>query len=122
MTKSFEEFDVHKKGTVLTKLVFELLNNKSLEKEFGFKDQIKRAVVSITNNIAEGSEYNSNRQFTRYLKISKGSCAEVRNMLILSRELGFCNHQEIQTSYNLTIEISQNLSNFIKYLDTNNKV
>jgi four helix bundle protein len=122
MTKSFEEFDVHKKSIVLTKLVFELLNNQSLEKEFGFKDQIKRAVVSITNNIAEGSEYNSNRQFTRYLKISKGSCAEVRNMLILSRELGFCNHEEIQKSYNLTIEISQNLSNFIKYLDTNNKV
>ncbi|CAH0337329.1 hypothetical protein FVB9288_03084 [Flavobacterium sp. CECT 9288] len=106
----------------MTKLVFQLLNNKSLEKEFGFKDQIKRAVVSITNNIAEGSEYNNNRQFTRYLKISKGSCAEVRNMLILSRELGFCNHEEIQISYNLTIEISQNLSNFIKYLDTNNKV
>jgi four helix bundle protein len=122
MTKSFEEFDVHKKGVVLTKLVFQLLNNKSLEKEFGFKDQIKRAVVSITNNIAEGSEYNSNRQFTRYLKISKGSCAEVRNMLILARELGFCNQDEIQICYNLTIEISQNLSNFIKYLDTNNKV
>ena len=121
MTKSFEEFDVHKKGVVLTKLVFELLNNKSLEKEFGFKDQIKRAVVSITNNIAEGSEYNSNRQFTKYLKISKGSCAEVTNMLILARELGFCNQDEIQIGYNLTIEISQNLSNFIKYLDTNNK-
>ena len=121
MTKSFEEFDVHKKCIVLTKLIFKLLNNKSLEKEFGFKDQIKRAVLSITNNIAEGSEYNSNRQFTRYLKISKGSCAEVRNMLILSRELGFCNNEEIQISYNLTIEISQNLSNFIKYLDTNNK-
>jgi len=121
MTKSFEEFDVHKKSIVLTKLIFKLLNNKSLEKEFGFKDQIKRAVLSITNNIAEGSEYNSNRQFTRYLKISKGSCAEVRNMLILSRELGFCNNEEIQISYNLTIEISQNLSNFIKYLDTNNK-
>ena len=121
MTKSFEEFDVHKKSIVLTKLIFKLLNNKSLEKEFGFKDQIKRAVLSITNNIAEGSEYNSNRQFTRYLKISKGSCAEVRNMLVLSRELGFCNNEEIQISYNLTIEISQNLSNFIKYLDTNNK-
>ena len=121
MTKSFEEFDVHKKSIVLTKLIFKLLNNKSLEKEFGFKDQIKRAVLSITNNIAEGSEYNSNRQFTRYLKISKGSCAEVRNMLILSRELGFCNNEEIQISYNLTIEISQNLSNFIKYLDTKNK-
>ena len=78
MTKSFEEFDVHKKGIALTKLVFKLLNNKSLEKEFGFKDQIKRAVVSITNNIAEGSEYNSNRQFTRYLKSLKAVVLRLR--------------------------------------------
>ena len=118
MTKSFEDFEVYKKGIVLAKFIFRLVNTKPLEKEFGFKDQIKRAVVSITNNIAEGSEYNNNKQLIRYLKISKGSCAEVRSMLILSRELGFCNQQEIQTGYDLTIEISQNLSNFIKYLNT----
>ncbi|CAD0002182.1 four helix bundle protein [Flavobacterium chungangense] len=118
MTKSFEEFEVYKKGVQLAKLTFELMNNKPFEREFGFKDQIKRAVLSITNNIAEGSEYNNNKQLIRYLKISKGSCAEVRSMLILSRELGFCNQQEIQKGYDLTIEISQNLSNFIKYLNT----
>ncbi|OOV18874.1 four helix bundle protein [Flavobacterium sp. LM4] len=118
MTKSFEEFEVYKKGVQLAKLTFELMNNKPFEREFGFKDQIKRAVLSITNNIAEGSEYNNNKQLIRYLKISKGSCAEVRSILILSRELGFCNQQEIQKGYDLTIEISQNLSNFIKYLNT----
>ena len=118
MTKSFEEFDVYNKGSVLAKLVFELLNSKTFEKEFGFKDQIKRAVISITNNIAEGSEYNNNKQLIRYLKISKGSCAEVRSMLILSRELGFCSQAEIDESYKISIEISQNLSNFIKYLST----
>ncbi len=118
MTKSFEEFEVYKKGILLAKLIFGLMNNKPFEKEFGFKDQIKRAVVSITNNIAEGSEYNNNKQLIRYLKISKGSCAEVRSMLILSRELEFCNQLEIQKGYDLTIEISQNLSNFIKYLNT----
>lgn len=118
MTKSFEEFEVHKKGVLLTKNIFILLNKPSLEKEFGFKDQIKRAVISITNNIAEGSEYNNNKQFIRYLKISKGSCAEVRNMLILAKELGFCTNYEIQESLNLSIEISQNISNFIKYLNT----
>jgi four helix bundle protein len=101
MTKSFEEFDVHKKSILLTKLIFELLKNKNFEKEFGFKEQMKRAVVSITNNIAEGS-----------------GCAEVRNMLILSKELGFCDEQNIQISYNVTIEISQNISNFIKYLNS----
>jgi four helix bundle protein len=118
MTKSFEEFEVHKKGVVLTKSIFELLNKKSFDKEFGFKDQIKRAVISITNNIAEGSEYNNNKQFIRYLKIAKGSCAEVRSMLVLARELEFCSDKEIMESHQLTIEISQNISNFIKYLES----
>ncbi len=118
MTKSFEEFEVHKKGVLLTKCIFILLKKPSLDKEYGFKDQIKRAVVSITNNIAEGSEYNNNKQFVRYLKIAKGSCAEVRNMLILAKELEFCSVDEIQKSLELTIEISQNISNFTKYLNT----
>ena len=118
MTKSFEEFEVYLKGIQLAKLIFKLLENKSFEKEYNFKDQIKRAVISITNNIAEGSEYNNNKQLIRYLKISKGSCAEVRSMLILSRELGFCSQIEIEESYKTSIEISQNLSNFIKYLST----
>ena len=118
MTKSFEEFEVHKKGILLTKQVFELLKKSSYEKEFGFKDQIKRAVISITNNIAEGSEYNNNKQFIRYLKIAKGSCAEVRNMLVLARELDFCSYNEIHESLLLSVEISQNISNFIKYLNS----
>lgn len=118
MTKSFEEFEVYQKGIQLAKLIFKLLENKSFEKEYSFKDQIKRAVISITNNIAEGSEYNNNKQFIRYLKFSKGSCAEVRSMLVLARELELISQLEIEKSYNLSIEISQNLSNFIKYLNT----
>ena len=118
MTKSFEEFEVHKKGIQLTKIIFKIINSPSLEKEFGFKDQIKRAVISITNNIAEGSEYNNNKQFIRYLKIAKGSTAEVRNMLILARELGYCSEEEIQESIILSLEMSQNISNFINYLNT----
>ena len=73
MIKSFEEFEVHKKGVLLTRQIFDLLNKSSIEKEFSFKDQLKRAVISITNNIAEGSEYNNNKQFVRYLKFAKGS-------------------------------------------------
>ena len=117
-TKSFEEFEVYQKGIELAKLVFKLLENKSFDKEFGFKDQIKRAAISITNNIAEGSEYNNNKQFIRYLKFSKGSAAEVRSMLVLAKELKLLSKLEIEKSYELCIEISQNLSNFIKYLNT----
>lgn len=65
MSKSFEKFEVYQKGIQLAKLIFKLLNNKPFEKEFGFKDQIKRAVISIINNIAEGSEYNSNKQLIK---------------------------------------------------------
>ncbi len=118
MTKSFTEFEVYKKAVLLTKITFLTLNKPSLEKEFAFKDQLKRAVLSITNNIAEGSEYNSNRQFIRFLRIAKGSCAEVRNMLILTKELEFCSDNEINESLSLCIEISSNISNFIKYLST----
>ena len=119
MTKSFEEFEVYKKGILLAKQIFKLLIKSTLDKEFGFKEQIKRAVISITNNIAEGSEYNNNKQFVRYLKIAKGSCAEVKSMLILARELEFLTNDEIDESLILSIEISQNISNFIKYLSSN---
>lgn len=121
MTKSFEEFEVHKKGIILTKQVYSLVSKPTFDKEYDFKSQIKRASYSITNNIAEGSEYNSNKQFVRFLKISKGSCGEVRNMLVLAKELGFSSQNEIQKSYDLTIEVSQNLSNFIKYLNNTKK-
>ena len=119
MTKSFNDFEVHKKAVLLTKQIFKLLReNASIEKEFGFKDQMKRAVISITNNIAEGSEYNNNKQFIKFLKIAKGGCAEVRNMLILARELEFFSDDEIQECLSLSVEISQNISNFIKYLNS----
>ncbi|RZJ30379.1 MAG: four helix bundle protein [Flavobacterium sp.] len=115
-TTSFESFEVYKKGLVLSKAIFELLNAKTFEKEYAFKEQLKRAVISITNNIAEGSEYNNNKQFVRFLKMSKGSCAEVRSMLLLGKELGFYNREEIESSYLMTTEISQQISNFINYL------
>lgn len=117
-TTSFESFDVYKKGIVLAKNVFELLNTQDFDREYALKDQLKRAVISITNNIAEGSEYNNNRQFVRFLKIAKGSCAEVRSMLVLATELKLCERERIRSSYDLTIEIAKALSNFIKYLST----
>jgi four helix bundle protein len=116
MTKTFTEFEVYQKSIVLAKEIFVLMSKQNLEREYGFKDQIKRAVVSISNNIAEGSEYNNNKQFIRFLKHSKGSCAEVRSMLILSKELGFCTDEETIKGIELSTEISKSLSKFIEYL------
>ncbi len=116
MTKSFTEFEVYQKSIILAKEIFLLMDKQNMEREYGFKDQIKKAVLSISNNIAEGSEYNNNKQFIRFLRHSKGSCAEVRSMLILSKELGFFTYDETVRGIELSTEISKSLSKFIEYL------
>ena len=83
MARAFETFEVYQLATVLTAKIFKLLNQEKFKKEFEFSNQLKRATLSITNNIAEGCEYNTNAQFIRFLNYAKGSCGEVRNMLNL---------------------------------------
>lgn len=119
MTKNFENFPVYIKSLDLIEKVYHFLKGKGLEKEFEFNNQIKRASFSISNNIAEGSEYNNNRQFIKYLKIAKGSCAEVRSMMIVSKRLELGNEDNAEEIINLSREIPSNISNFIKYLKEN---
>ncbi|PWN66783.1 four helix bundle protein [Chryseobacterium phosphatilyticum] len=119
MTKNFENFSVYTKSLDLIEKVYQFLQSQSFEKEFEFNNQIKRASFSISNNIAEGSEYNNNRQFIRYLKIAKGSCAEVTSMLIVSKRLKLGDENKTEEIITLSREISSNISNFIKYLSEN---
>ena len=70
-------------------------------KDWGFRDQIQRASVSIMNNIAEGSESGSDAKFVNFLNIAKGSCGEVKSMLYLCEDFKFCTPQqrlELQTN------------------------
>jgi four helix bundle protein len=113
MAVEFENFEVYQLAVNLTKNVFNLLNKDKFKKEFELSNQIKRAVLSISNNIAEGSEYNNNAQFIRYLKYSKGSCGEVRNML------HFCSvlyEEDTNELINDCKVVSKQLSKFIDYL------
>ncbi|CAH0130140.1 four helix bundle protein [Chryseobacterium sp. Bi04] len=119
MTKNFENFPVYIKSLDLIEKVYIFLQNQSFEKEFEFNNQIKRASFSISNNIAEGSEYNNNRQFIRYLKIAKGSCAEVKSMLIVSKRLKLGDESKAEEIIALSREVSSNISKFIKYLSEN---
>ncbi len=119
MTKNFENFPVYIKSLDLIEKLYKFLQNQNFEREFEFNNQIKRAAFSISNNIAEGSEYNSNRQFIKYLKIAKGSCAEVRSMMIVSKRLKLGDDHGAEEIINLSREISSNISNFIKYLKVN---
>lgn len=85
-------------------------------KDWGFKDQIQRAAVSVSNNIAEGSDYNSGKIMIKYLRIAKGSCAEVRNMLYLSDKIGYCTHEQATKLIAETKHLSNSIGKFITYL------
>lgn len=85
-------------------------------KDFGFKDQILRASVSVMNNIAEGYERKTNKELKYFLFIAKGSCGEIRSMLYLAKELNKISETKFIQYFKLAEEISKMLSGFIKTL------
>jgi len=95
-----------------------VITYKSFEKnrDLNFKGQIQRAVISISNNIAEGFERKSNKEFNQFLYIAKGSCGEVRSMLHIALELGYVSQTQFDDLYNRSVEISKILSGLIKAL------
>ena len=115
--RNFEELRVWQDARVLVNDIYKTMSNC---KDFGFKDQLQRAAVSIMNNIAEGSESGSDSLFVRYLKISKASCGEVRSMLFLCEDLQYCSVEASITLRNKTILISSSIQKLIEYLNKYN--
>ncbi|MBN1998488.1 four helix bundle protein [candidate division KSB1 bacterium] len=109
----FEDIIAWQKAKRLTVNIYMLFQES---RDFGFRDQIQRASVSIMNNIAEGFERRSNNEFKHFLYIAKGSCGEVRSMLILATELHKIHKEESTKLIGLSEEISKILSGLIKTL------
>ena len=114
--KSFEEIEVWQASRILVKEIYEVFNPL---KDYGFKDQITRAAISIMNNIAEGHERYSKKEFARFLKIAKGSCGEVRSMVMIAFDLKYINLAQKDYFMDTCLNISRQLSGFIKYLNLN---
>lgn len=110
--KNFEEIIAWQKAKDLTKLTYKVTTGK----DFGFNSQIQRASVSVMNNIAEGFERKSNKEFKQFLYIAKGSCGEVRSMAILGGELTYIPTNEADMLIGLATEVSRLISGFIKKL------
>jgi four helix bundle protein len=113
--RCFEELRVWQDARLLVQDVYGLTVNC---KDYGFKDQIQRATVSIMNNIAEGSESGTDSLFVRYLYIAKGSCGEVRSMLYLCEDLHYCSNEDATALINRVKNISSALQKLIEYLKT----
>jgi len=85
-------------------------------KDFGFRDQICRAVVSISNNIAEGFDRKTDADFSRFLYISFSSCSEVKSMVYLSERLSYINKKTKEELISKSDEVQKLISGFIKSL------
>jgi len=85
-----------------------------------FRDQICRAAVSVNNNIAEGFERMTQKEFIAFLFIARGSCGEVRSMLYLARDLDYITEHNFTVMQEKVTEVSKMIYGLIKYLKNNN--
>ena len=111
--RCFEELRIWQESRLLVKDVYALTNSL---KDYGFKDQLQRATISIMNNIAEGSESGSDRLFVRYLNIALGSCSEVKSMLYVCEDLQYCNNLQATELRNKVKNISSGIQKLLDYL------
>ncbi len=109
--EKFEDLQIWQKAKELTLISYKLFGKNQ---DNGFNNQIQRASVSVMNNVAEGFERMGNKEFRKFLYISKGSCGEVRSMLYLASELGYISKKEFDDTINLTISLSKMLGSLIK--------
>lgn len=80
------------------------------------RDQIRRCAVSIFSNIAEGFERDGNREFINFLSIAKGSCGELRSQILFAHKRGYTTDEDLESTTNKLIEISNQISGFQRYL------
>jgi len=109
----FEELDVWKNARELSKEVY--ISTKDW-RDFELKDQIRRAVVSISSNIAEGYDRGSKADFIRFLYIARGSGSEVRSQIYLALDLGYLTKEQFDALYRKIDRIVRQLASFISKL------
>ena len=109
----FEDFHVWQRSLQIAVKIYQLVQ---LNRDFGFKDQIQRAVTSISNNIAEGFDRGSDRDFKRFLFIALASASEVRSLVHLGRELGYLDHESHKLLEKELIEIRYMINGLSKTL------
>ena len=113
MERIIENLYIWQESRCVVREVYKLMENCN---DFGFKDQIQRASVSIMNNIAEGAESGTDARFISFLKISKGSCSEVNSMLYLCEDFKYCTSEKRIEIQKKIKAIATGLSNMIKKL------
>jgi four helix bundle protein len=111
---NFRKLLVWLKAKELAVRIYKLGKIQTLSKDYGLKDQIQRAAVSIPANIAEGDELGTDRQSIKYFFIAKGSAAELQTLLMIANEIGYIENELTQELFNECNVISIMLWKIIK--------
>jgi four helix bundle protein len=113
----FEEIEAWQTARELTRLIYSLTEETKFSRDFGLKDQIRRASVSIMSNISEGFESQTQLQFIRYLGLAKASAGEVRSQLYVSHDLEYISQEQFTKAFAMAEKASRQIARFIAYLE-----
>jgi four helix bundle protein len=113
----FEDLLVWQKAMRLSVAVYKATREGEFAKDFGLRDQVQRAAVSILSNIAEGFDRNSRAEFARFVSIARGSAGEVRAQIHLARELGYLQDEKSKELLGMCEEITRMLIALRKSLE-----
>lgn len=113
---TFEELPVWKEAVTIGVDIYKLTSKGKLQRDFSAVDQLRRAAISISNNIAEGFEYNSAGSFKRFLNYAKGSAGELRSNLYVLKEAEVVSVEEHDMISAKLVQLSKSIKGFMKYL------
>ncbi len=114
--KRFEEIEAWQKTRQLTANIYKVTATGLFARDYGLRDQIRRAAVSSMSNIAEGFERDGNKEFVQFLSVAKGSIGEVRSQLYVALDAGLLNQAHFNELFVSAEEASRLISGFMRYL------
>ncbi len=115
--KRFEDLPIWKTSLEITRLIYDLSAQAEWKKDYGLRDQIRRAIISVSSNIVEGYEKNNNNELIRYLRIAKGSVGEVRNQLYIALTVGYLDGGTFNQANEALVKLASEVGGFIGYLE-----
>jgi len=117
---NFEDLPVWKEAKDLAVQIYKITKEEKFKRDYGLSEQIRRAAVSVSSNIAEGFERSSRKEFIRSLYIAKGSVSEVRSQVFLSKELGYLDGDFSEKLLGQTRSLSRQIGALISFLKKRN--
>lgn len=115
----FEEIEAWKTARQLTNVVYGAGNQAGFNRDFGLRDQIRRASVSVMSNIAKGFESRTDVQFINFLGMAKASAGEVRAQIYVALDQQYISEEQFKNLYGLAETCARQIARFIAYLETN---